>query len=254
MLPLDLNCDMGESTHLHHYDVSNDLALFPFLSSINIACGAYAGDAQTMHTLVDQALRSGIAVGAHPGYADRNNFGRTAIKLPSREIHELVLSQVKLLQDVLTDMGKRLHHVKPHGALYNSAASDPELAEAICTAIAEAGRDILLYGLSGSCMQAAAEEQGIRFVSEVYADRSYENDGSLTPRTVAGAILTDPAACEKQLLDMALHGSVKTSTGNYISVRAESICLHADGTRALEFAILIRKALKKHHITVTCPS
>src|SRR5882762_6659836 len=178
MLSVDLNCDMGEG-------MDCDAAIFPFISSANIACGYHAGDPDTMRRTVELALRHHVAIGAHPSYPDRENFGRIDIlgkSLHPEEIPGMIVDQLILLQAICDEFGARLHHVKPHGALYNRAAKDAEVSHLICRAIREFDPSLLLYGLSGSAMKQAAQQCGLRFVSEVFADRTYQQDGSLTPR------------------------------------------------------------------------
>jgi 5-oxoprolinase (ATP-hydrolysing) subunit A len=250
MLSIDLNCDMGESTALWDYHIEKDLSLFPFISSVNLACGFHAGDAQTMHELVDAALPAGIAIGAHPGFLDRGNFGRSNMPLSPQTIYDIVLYQVGALNAFLKIHGTRLHHVKPHGALYNMAAKDRVMADAICMAIKDYDPGFILYGLSGSELINAAHAAGLKSCSEVFADRSYQDDGTLTPRTEAGAMITDVAQCVQHVLQMVQRSTVTTVSGKEIALQADSICIHGDGEHALAFAQHIHQSLKKHGIEI----
>lgn len=250
MLQVDLNCDMGESTSLFSYDVNLDLELLKIVSSINIACGFHAGDPGTMQTLVSEALVKDVAVGAHPSYEDRENFGRKSMRLSSQEIYNLIIYQCSALSGFLTVRGKRLHHVKPHGALYNDAAKEPELAKTICQAVADLEPGIQFYGLAGSCMKEAAVSCGLQYVSEVFADRSYQDDGSLTPRSVPGAMIENAADCLRQIRRMVVHKSVKTITGKSIGIEADTICIHSDGARALELANAISAELGRNLVFI----
>jgi 5-oxoprolinase (ATP-hydrolysing) subunit A len=233
---MDINCDMGEGT-------GNDAQLMPFISSANIACGYHAGDAATMQQTVQLAITHQVAIGAHPSYADRENFGRTAIDLPPAEVYAIVLQQVKRLAAVCTANHTKLHHVKPHGALYNTAAKDVPTAQAIARAVKDSGENLILFGLPGSCMQQAAEELGLGFCGEAFADRTYQPDGTLTSRQQPNALITNTADAIKQALQLIQTKTITTITGQLISVDAGTICLHGDGAHALDFAKAIHAAL-----------
>ena len=245
---IDLNCDMGEG-------MDADAELFPFISSCNIACGAHAGDEDIMRRTVAFALEHGVAVGAHPSYPDRENFGRIDIlgkTLRLAELEGILLEQLQQLQDICRAAGTRMRHVKPHGALYNRAAKDAVVASAITRTIAEFDPSLLLFGLSGSAMRRAADAAGIRFVSEVFADRTYQPDGSLTPRSQPDALIDDPRQAVEQVLRMTKQGNVMTFLGP-VSISVETICLHGDGPHAVQFAGLIREALDAEGIRVAAP-
>jgi UPF0271 protein len=232
-----------------------DAAIFPFISSANIACGAHAGDADTMRRTVELALAGGVAIGAHPSYPDRAHFGRVDLldkTLSRAELQDSLFEQLQLLADVCRGYGVRMQHVKPHGALYNRAAADPAVSGLIGKVVAAFDPGLLLYGLSGSRMEAAAVAAGLRFVSEVFADRSYRPDGSLTPRTEPGALIGDGDAAVAQVLKMVRSGVVGTASGDIV-IRAETVCLHGDGAHAVEFAQLIHGALKTAGIGVKAP-
>lgn len=250
MQAIDINCDMGERTSCWPYHIDNDIALLPYLSSINIACGFHAGDATTMHALVDAALTAGIAIGAHPGFADKENFGRSELNLSSVQIYDLIVYQLGALDAFLKINGTKLRHVKPHGALYNMAAKDIVLASAVCKAVKEFDGDLILYGLSGSKLIQAAGEFGLKNYCEVFADRTYQDDGSLTPRSANNTLITNEADCLQQVLQIATGKTVKSVNGKTIPVQADTICIHSDGAHALAFAKRIFETLNKKNIAV----
>jgi UPF0271 protein len=238
---IDLNCDMGEG-------METDEAIIPYISSANISCGYHAGDADTMRRTVEMALRHNVAIGAHPSYPDRANFGRVDMLgsgVVPEEIVGLVVDQLIILQAICDEFGARLHHVKPQGALYNRAARDPEVSALICRAIREFDPSLQLYGLSGSMMGTEASRHGLVFVNEVFADRTFQADGSLTPRTSPGALIEDAAVALAQVRQMVEEGCVTTLDGQVIRIQAETICLHGDGSHAVEFAKMIYDDLSK---------
>jgi len=250
MQKIDINCDMGESTGLWPYHIENDIALLPYITSANIACGLHAGDASTMHELVEAALLAGVVVGAHPGFEDRPNFGRTNMQLAPAKIYDLIIYQIGALDAFLKINGTKLHHVKPHGALYNMAAKDAVMAMAVCQAVKDYSTDLILYGLSGSELINAAATIELRSCPEVFADRSYQEDGSLTPRSLANAMIEDETQCVQQVIQMAKHGKVKTVSNKIINVQAGTVCVHSDGAHALPFAKLIHQALQEKGIEI----
>ena len=251
MQAIDINCDMGESTSLWPYHIDNDIALFPFISSINIACGFHAGDAHTMHELADAALMAGIAIGAHPGFADKENFGRTNLNISPVKLYDSIIYQLGALNAFLTINGTKLHHVKPHGALYNMAAKDSAMATVVCKAIKEYDTGLILYGLSGSELINAANATGLKNCSEVFADRTYQEDGSLTPRTASNAMIADEEQSLEQVLQMIQQGTVQATSGNSIKITAETICIHGDGLHVLAFAKRIHQTLNQKNIEIT---
>jgi UPF0271 protein len=243
MLSIDINCDMGESTHLWRYDIEKDLKLLRYVSSINVACGMHAGDSYTMHELVNAALIEGVAVGAHPGFADRDNFGRTNQHLSSEHIYDLVIYQIGALDAFMRVMNDRLHHVKPHGALYNMAAKDEAIAEVICNAVYDYDPKLILYGLSGSKLIEAATATGLKTYSEVFADRTYQDDGHLTPRTEANSLIEDQQQSLEQVLQMVMQRTVTSVNEKEIPIVADTVCIHGDGEHALQFAREIKAVL-----------
>ncbi|MED1782293.1 LamB/YcsF family protein [Brevibacillus fortis] len=248
MKSVDLNCDMGES--FGAYRIGNDQAILRYVSSVNVACGFHAGDPGTMRKTVKMALEAGVAIGAHPGFADLVGFGRRNIEISPEDAYDLVVYQIGALQAFVRAEGGILHHVKPHGALYNMAATRPALAEAIAMAIYKVNRELVLYGLAGSELTRAGEKIGLATAHEVFADRTYQQDGTLTPRSQPDAIITDQQQSLQQVIRMVREGLVLTQQGVDIPIQADSICIHGDGAHALEFAQSIRTALLEAGITI----
>lgn len=253
MLKIDINCDMGESSSLWDHSLERDLSILPYISSVNLACGYHAGDPHIMHTMVEAAMKAGIAIGAHPSFPDRENFGRTDMHLPPEKIYDIILYQLGGLNAFLQVNGASLHHVKPHGALYNMAAKDPVLAKAIADAVYDFDGSLILYGLSGSELIGMGRHDFLATCSEVFADRTYQDDGSLTPRSHPEALLKTQEEAVKQVLQMVKEQSVRSLSGNIVSVKAETICIHSDGAHAPEFAKAIHEALINAGIAVTSP-
>lgn len=231
MVTLDLNCDLGEGA-------GQDEAIMPFVTSANIACGAHAGDSVTMRRVSELAKSLGVAVGAHPGFPDREGFGRRELNLGPDEVYALVKSQVKDLQRIA-----EVRHVKTHGALYTLAAKDRALAHAVACAVRECDPHLILFALSGSVQVEEGEAAGLRVAQEVFADRAYQPDGSLTPRTRPDAMIQNESHAIAQALSLALAGTVRSTDGIVVKVRADTVCLHGDGTNAAVFARRIRQAL-----------
>jgi len=248
MLKIDLNCDMGESTTLWNYRIEKDIALLRYLSSVNLACGFHAGDAHTMHALVEAALTAGLAIGALPGFPDKENFGRSNMTLPPEKIYDIIICQLGALDAFVKICGARLHHVKPHGALYNMAAKDRVMADAICRAVKDYDERLWLYGLSGSELVKAAQAIDLRSRSEVFADRTYAPDGSLTPRSDPHAMIASEEASLQQVIQMVQTGTVTATNGKHVPLIAETICIHGDGEHALPFAQRIYDTLKQQGI------
>ena len=240
---IDMNCDMGEGC-------GNDAELMRYIYSANIACGFHAGDLDTMRRTVELALTHGVAIGAHPGYRDRENFGRTSASLSRAEVIDIISEQIAALKNVCDDLGAKLHHVKPHGALYNQAAKDQALAAAVADAVRGASPDLILYGLSGSFLISEAKACGLRAASEVFADRTYQTDGTLTPRTEPDALIKDSKDAVAQALQMIQKQTVTATTGEAISIRADTLCIHGDGEHAVAFAKEIRTAFEECGIAI----
>ncbi|MBY0084238.1 LamB/YcsF family protein [Brevibacillus sp. M2.1A] len=241
MKSVDLNCDMGES--FGAYRIGNDEAILRYVSSANVACGFHAGDPGTMRKTVQMALEAGVAIGAHPGFADLVGFGRRNMEISPEEAYDLVVYQIGALQGFVRAEGGVMHHVKPHGALYNMAATRPALAESIALAIYKVNPELVLYGLAGSELTRAGEKIGLATAHEVFADRTYQQDGTLTPRNQPNAMITDQQQSLQQVIRMVRDGLVLTQQGVDIPIQADTICIHGDGAHALEFAQSIREAL-----------
>lgn len=248
MKQIDLNCDLGES--FGNYVCGMDEEVLPHISSANVACGFHASDPLVMAKTVALAKEKKIAVGAHPGYPDLVGFGRRNLSVSPAELKAMVQYQIGALRAFCDAQGLEIQHVKPHGAMYNMAARDRKLADAICQGIREIDPGLILLGLSGSQLLVAAQEAGLPWASEVFADRNYEDDGSLTSRSMPGATITDEEQAIARVLQMACEGTVTTRTGNVISLQAHSICLHGDGPKAVEFARRIRQALTDAQVEI----
>lgn len=238
---IDLNCDMGEAEGL-------DEQIMPFISSANIACGYHAGDENTIWRTIELAQKYQVAIGAHPSFFDRKNFGRHEMILPPHEIYDLVTQQLIILDEIADSFDVKLHHVKPHGALYNMSAKNESIAGVIAKAVRDFDEHLILFGLSGSFSIQEARKTGLKTVQEVFADRSYQDDGSLTPRSGANALIEDVNKAVNQVLQMIKQGTVTTASGKTIPIVAETICIHGDGIHAPEFAKAIHENLKQNNI------
>ncbi|MFZ1974339.1 MAG: 5-oxoprolinase subunit PxpA [Candidatus Acidiferrales bacterium] len=252
MKRIDLNCDMGEIPKAISDGIQE--SLMASLTSVNIACGGHAGDAQTMKATVEQALRSRVAVGAHPGYPDRANFGRLALTLPPKTIADSVFEQVQALAEIASGCSARVTHVKPHGALYNQATNNRVIAEAIADAVARWNRDVVLVGLAGSLMLDVFREAGFRVAAEAFADRRYESDGTLRSRRFEDALISDPAEAGQQALRIAQRGTAIASGGSEVATNAQTICIHGDTPCAPAIAAAVAKALREAGIEITALS
>jgi 5-oxoprolinase (ATP-hydrolysing) subunit A len=251
-LTVDLNADMGES--FGTYRLGADEALLPYVSSANIACGFHAGDPATMRRTVRLCADSKVAIGAHPGLPDLQGFGRRTMHITPEEAYDLILYQTGALLGFVQAEGLTLQHVKPHGALYNMAAANRLLADAIAQAVYRMDPSLMLYGLAGSELVRAAEAIGLRSVSEAFADRSYEQDGALTPRSLPGAVLHDPESAAEQAMRIVAEGHVLTRQGHTIPLQADTLCLHGDGPDAPRFAERIRASLELGQIRIAPPN
>jgi len=248
MLRIDLNCDMGESFGI--WRLGDDEAVLPYITSANIACGVHAGDPSTMRRTVRMALDRGVAVGAHPGLPDLVGFGRRNLAITPEEAYDLVVYQVGALAAFVKAEGGRLQHVKPHGALYNMAAKDRALADAIAAAVAAVDPGLILFGLAGSELVRAGQRAGLRVAAEAFADRTYQADGSLTPRRTPGALIDDPDRAAEQVVRLVKEGKVRALDGTELTVHADTVCLHGDGARAVDLARVLRARLEAEGIAV----
>lgn len=242
-LKIDLNCDMGEMPEAIADGTQEALMLS--ITSANIACGGHAGDAQTMRATIEQAQRAGVAVGAHPGYADPKNFGRLELNLSSDEVAKSVFAQVRALAEVAETCGAQVVHVKPHGALYNQAVANRQLAAAIASGVARWSREVVLVGLAGSSMLDVFREAGFRVAAEAFADRRYEPDGTLRSRKFEDALIRDPEEAGKQALNMVERGVVTTIDGSEVPVAAQTICIHGDTPGATKIAAAVAQTLRE---------
>ncbi len=245
---IDLNCDLGEGA-------ACDAELMPLVSSANIACGAHAGDAATMRATLALALRHGVAVGAHPGFADREHFGRRELAISPAHAAELVFTQVQTLQEIAVSMQAEVRHVKLHGALYNLVSRDEALAQAVVEAVWCTEWKPILFALAGSALERVARRKpGLRVAAEVFADRTYQRDGSLTPRSRPDALIHDEAQAVAQVLRMIRDGVVRATDGTDVPIRADTVCVHGDGPHAVAFARRLRGELRAAGIELMAPS
>lgn len=233
MKRIDLNCDLGEGGEF-------DAELMPLITSANIACGAHAGDLETMIEAVECAVAHNVMVGAHPGYLDLRNFGRTEREITAPEAGRLVLMQIEQLYEVA---GSKLRHVKLHGALYNQVSWNPYLAEGVSSDLGRLWPDLIVFALAGSNFAQAARSRGLRVAEEVFADRAYQPDGSLTPRTQPGAMIQNADAAVAQVLQVVRHGTVRAIDGTDIALTADTLCVHGDSVNTLTFAKRLRREL-----------
>jgi UPF0271 protein len=240
---IDLNADVGEGFGV--WAMGQDADLLALVTSVNVACGFHAGDPAVMDRTVAAAARAGVALGAHPGYADLRGFGRRAMAADPRQVETDVLYQVGALSAFARSHGARLVHVKPHGALYNQAAGDEALARAVARGTARAGPDLILVGLAGSAaMRRAAEAEGLRFAAEAFADRAYDDDGTLRSRSLPGAVITDPEAAARQAVSIARDGEVRSPGGATVRLAAHTLCVHGDNPSAVANARAVAHALR----------
>jgi UPF0271 protein len=251
-LSIDINCDMGELPEAIADGTQE--SLMRSITSVNIACGGHAGDEQTMRTTIEQALRWKLAIGAHPGYADRANFGRLELKVPPEAIADSVFEQVRALAKVAKRCGARLVHAKPHGALYNQAVRNSELAAAIAKGVAQWSRDVVLVGLAGSPMLDVFRNAGFIVAAEAFADRRYEPDGTLRSRKFEDALIRNPEEAARQALGIAERGVVIASEGSEVSVDAQTLCIHGDTPGAPKIAETVARTLREAGVTVSALS
>lgn len=248
MKTVDLNCDLGES--FGAYQIGMDDAVIPLISSANVACGMHAGDPVVMEQTVERAKKAGIAVGAHPGYPDLQGFGRRNMALSPAEVRATVIYQTAALKGFVEAAGLRLQHVKPHGAMYNMAAVDPALAQAIVSGIRAVDRELILLGLANSELLKAARAAGLPYASEVFADRAYLPDGTLVPRSRPDAMIRDEELAVRRVVRMVKEGTVEAVDGSIVPIRADSVCVHGDNEKALLFVERIREALEAEGILI----
>lgn len=243
MYKIDLNSDLGEGAAF-------DEQIIPLISSANVACGFHAGNSELMDKTVALCKKNGIAVGAHPGYPDKENFGRTNMRVTPAQVYDYMLYQLGALSAIAKSQGKSLQHVKPHGAMYNMAAKNIDLADAIVDAVRDFDDGLILLALSGSKMIESAKKKGIKYASEVFADRAYEADGSLRNRAFEGSMITNKDEAIARVIRMVKDGKVRAYTGEDISIEAHSVCVHGDGEKALDFVKSLNKAFIENDIKI----
>jgi len=245
-LQVDLNADLGEGS-------GRDAELFELITSANIATGFHAGDSDTMHAAISAAMQHGVAVGAHPSFFDRENFGRKELKVPKEEVFDAVAYQLGIFQAIASALAVRPNHVKPLGALYNMAVRDKNLADAIARAIGSVDPKLILFAPNNSELSRAGEAHGLKIAREIFADRNYLNDGWLVPRTRPDALLHDPKEAAQRVLRMLREGKVRSVEGRDVDVRGETICVHGDTPGAVEFARELRTQLEREGVRISAP-
>ena len=248
MPSIDLNSDLGES--FGRYTLGLDDQVIPLVSSVNVACGMHAGDPVVMRRTVKLAAEAGVAVGAHPGYPDLQGFGRRDIAMSPDEAYDYILYQIGALQAFCHATGAHMHHVKPHGQLYNRAAVDPQLAQAVAAAVHDANLDLVLMGLANSELIRAGQAEGIRTAQEFFADRNYTDEGLLVSRKLPDAVIDDEGFVVARVVRAVKEGAIESVSGKLITVKPDTICIHGDNAHALEFAGKIRAALTEAGIEV----
>ena len=245
---IDLNCDFGESFGI--YRLGEEKEILQYVTSVNVACGFHAGDPLVMRETVQMALERKVAIGAHPGFPDLLGFGRRNIAVTPEEAYAYVVYQIGALAAFVKAEGGTMSHVKPHGALYNMAAKDAALAEAIAKAVYDVDPALILYGLAGSELIRAGKKFGLRTANEVFADRTYQNDGSLTPRSDPRALIVDEQEAVQQVLTMVKEKRVRSLQGIDVPIEAETVCIHGDGKKAVLFAKRLYEALRQEGVGV----
>jgi 5-oxoprolinase (ATP-hydrolysing) subunit A len=245
-LSVDLNADLGEGS-------GHDAELFELISSANIATGFHAGDSDTMHAAIAAATQHGVAIGAHPSFFDRENFGRKELKVPNEDVFDAVAYQLGIFQAIASALGVRPNHVKPHGALYNMAVRDEKLADAIARGIESVDPKLILFAPDNTELARAGETHGVQIAREIFADRNYLNDGWLVPRTRSDALLRDPKEAARRVLRMLREGKVRSVEGRDVDVRGETICVHGDTPGAVEFARELRAQLEREGVGISAP-
>ncbi len=249
MFKVDLNCDLGES--FGRYKLGEQQEILKYVTSANIACGFHAGDPSVMRETVKLAIENGVKVGAHPGLPDLNGFGRREMAITPQEGYDMVVYQIGALQGVLATFNETMQHVKPHGALYNMAARDTKLAQAIAQAVYDISPSLVLFGLAGSELTKAGEKIGLRTAHEVFADRTYQSNGSLTSRSQSDALITNQEQAVAQVVKMVTEGKVISQQNTEVSLQADSICIHGDGVHALAFAKYIKDTFENNNILIS---
>ena len=247
-MEININCDLGESSKLH--STENDPLLLEIVNSANIACGYHAGNKPTMEKTIEISKKNNVSIGAHPSFNDPENFGRKRLNLPSNEIKKLVIDQINILSNIAENKGMKVTHVKPHGALNNMACENYDLAKVISESIIEVNRELIFLVPTGSQMEKAGKKLEMKIAAEIFADRNYEDDGSLVSRSKENALITDPEIAKKHVVKMIKNQALNCYSGKQIPCEIDSICVHGDGKSAVSTAKQIREGLIKSGVTL----
>lgn len=248
MTNIDLNADLGES--FGNYITANDNEILKYISSANIACGFHAGDPVVIRRTIQEAINNDVAVGAHPGYPDLQGFGRRKMDMSPDDIYSYILYQVGAIKSITESFGKRLQHVKAHGALYHSANEDIEVAKSIISAVTDLDPELFIYGQTNTHLHNLCREQNLNFASEAFADRAYNDNGTLVSRSIEGSVINDEKELYSRTIDIIKNNSLTSINGNTIHIEADTICLHGDNMKALLFAKGLHRELKKYNIII----
>ena len=246
MITIDINCDLGEGNN--STDSRRDALLMPYLSSCNIACGGHAGDSESMQTAIKDARQHQLKIGAHPGYPDKEHFGRRSLELPDNQLFDSLGIQLDSIIEVAAKQDTELHHLKFHGALYNDLEKNPELCQKIADFIAKEYCHLAVYGLAGGLFQSACHQRQLRFVAEGFIDRGYQASGQLTPRSQPNAVFTDSKQCAAQAITLARGEPLQTSDGHWLELTVDTLCLHGDNRQALAIAKTLYQMLTREGI------
>ena len=247
-MEININCDLGESSKLH--STENDPLLLKIINSANIACGYHAGDKPTMEKTIEISKENNVSIGAHPSFNDPENFGRKRLNLPSSEITKLIIDQINILSDVANGTGMKVTHVKPHGALNNMACENYDLAKVISESIIQVNKELIFLVPTGSQMEKAGKKLGMKVAVEIFADRNYEDDGNLVSRSKDNAMIVDPEVAKKHVIKMVQNQTINCYSGKQIPCEIDAICVHGDGSSAVNTAIQIKEGLIKSGVTL----
>ena len=242
-MEININCDLGESSKLH--STENDPLLLKIVNSANIACGYHAGDKPTMEKTIEISKKNNVSIGAHPSFKDPENFGRKRLNLPPSEITKLVINQIKILSDVANKTGMKVTHVKPHGALNNMACENYDLAKVISESIIQVNKELIFLVPTGSQMEKAGKKLGMKVAVEIFADRNYEDDGNLVSRSKDNALIVDPEVAKKHVIKMVQNQAINCYSGKQVPCEIDAICVHGDGSSAVNTAKQIKEGLIK---------
>jgi len=247
-MEININCDLGESSKLH--SAENDPLLLKIVNSANIACGYHAGDKSTMKKTIEISKENNVSIGAHPSFNDPENFGRKRLNLPSSEITKLIIDQINILSDIANKAGMKVTHIKPHGALNNMACENYELAKVISESIIKVNKKLIFLIPTGSQMEKAGKKLGMKVAVEIFADRNYEDDGNLVSRSKDNAMIVDPEVAKKHVIKMVQNQTINCYSGKQIPCEIDSVCVHGDGSSAVNTAIQIKEGLIKSGVTL----